>query len=799
MLEDWSKYADPSPSGPKSPDKWSAYADNPADTSTVDIKDGKLVRTHPSKMNDDEIATRILGLKPEEWAKAKQSGAYKVKSRGGKVNVLAEAFTDPEGYWGSYVVGKNKDTPGAGVNKAVQSLFAGGKRALLAGEQFAGSLVDRVYGDDGSSILQEALLRANAANQNINQGRQPGKSGVDLANMAGQAAVSSAMTKGRPSGGLGARLSGGTATNFAETALTTPGSTGERLTAGGTAAAVGNVAEGGTGIAKVGAQKLFGISAKDRAKAAARKAALDRLNAANGTNLELTAGQLSGNQNLIGKETLSESLPFGLSRARQTGNDEMLKLVNSRVSRSAEELGAAKFSNLDDLVAAFEAGDKNAARILRDFVENSGTDPQKIFAASKEVNLFPLKQRNNALWELFKSEGDAAGPISMHGEVDRLNPLIADMERVIGPDAAGVRTAKAVAEDLSAAQREIFPSNAPGSVNEFLSGSRGAESIPKNNVPGSIAEFLEANSRTRRGAVMPDTGIAPRQQGVFPQPPGNVRTSNSTVLNAGNIQESISRLKTAAAGIRDTNPRLAGELDQIVTGMDTRLEQAASQNPSLRATLDAAKMDTKYVLRPVEGAETAITYPGSSGGPGVAIPQAVGLEERGLAAARNQIETNAQNQGFSYGRRNRGYIDTDKAATSLENPAVGQFYSGEQSQELADMIDILRATRENGQYMTNPKNGSMLRGLEMWKLLLGGGLAAGASVAPTATAGAAAVGMLTGPAARGLFNTKVGRELLLSDPEKYLGLSPELASMLGAGTGQLWGGSNPIQQDEYYQ
>lgn len=242
MPNPWDSLPDANAGGSGKP--WDALPD--AESSTVDIVDGKVTRNHPSKMTDDEIATRILGLSPQDWAKAKSSGKYKLLSNGGKKQVLADAFTDPEGWWGSYVVGKNKDAPGTSLNRAVQSLFAGGNRALLATKQ----LVGKVAGSEGDSILDDALLRANEANQNINQGRDAKSGGFDPLNVVGQAVTGSAMSRGGVGGGTGARLAGNAALGATEAALTTPGGNAERGLAATVAGAMAPVVSGGSAAAR---------------------------------------------------------------------------------------------------------------------------------------------------------------------------------------------------------------------------------------------------------------------------------------------------------------------------------------------------------------------------------------------------------------------------------------------------------------------------------------------------------------------------------------------------------------------
>ena len=240
------------PDGP--PD---GYADGPPD-GYADSSSLPTAKVHPSKMTDDEIATGVLGMSPEKWAKAKASGRYRLLSLGGKKQVLADAFTDPEGWWGSYVVGKNKDVPGSSVNRAVQSAAAGGKRGLLGVQQLVGQLTSRLPGQEGSEFLDEALLRANEANQNINQGRSPSVGGFDPMNIAGQGVVGASLSRGGVAGTSGTRLAGNAALGATEAALTTPGGNRERAIAAGVAGTVAPVVSGVSSLIGKGMQKARG-------------------------------------------------------------------------------------------------------------------------------------------------------------------------------------------------------------------------------------------------------------------------------------------------------------------------------------------------------------------------------------------------------------------------------------------------------------------------------------------------------------------------------------------------------------
>lgn len=507
-------------------------------------------------------------------------------------------------------------------------------------------------------------------------------------------------------------------------------------------------------------QTIFDMTDKNKSTAARRAEALANLNKMNNSELEMTVGQLTGNRRVQKAEAFSESVPFGLAKTREEANQQNLKMLQNRATRSAAERDSTGYRNVDDLVDAAVGGDptvvgdKNAARILEDLVDPSGSNNAKILDASRSVNQYPLQKRSDELYRMFGEQGDELGPISMAGETGRLKPLISDMERLIGKDDRAVSTARAVYEDMARAQRELFPPKLPdsiyegftpsypqGGVGEFLSGQAGAQTLE--NVPGSVREFLSRQRPRPKtlGSVFqqPNTGVGQPIQGAerWERPP-----SNSTTLNASNLMKSISRLKNSANSARGGDDIVAGELDQIVTGMDTKLEQAASANPSVRAALDAAKSYYKKDLLPVKNAGTATSFTGPNG-ERIAVPEAIALEDKGLAAVRNLADEEALRLGQFNGKRKLEGIDPNIAATVLEDPALNQYYSGASAEERAQLIEILRATANNKKDAAT--SGSPLA---VAKMLMGGSLGIGSA------------GLL-GPAAKKLFTSK----LLLENPD----------------------------------
>lgn len=787
--------------------KYGGSADGPT-MSGYSSAPPNLDRRHPSQMTDDEIVKSLMNIDPAKWDKIKKSPRY----REGQVRDL---FTDPEGYWGSYIVGKNKDSLGSSLNKAVQSVAAGVNKANIAGRGLTGSLLSKVTGKDYDT-WNEIEQKANEINQNLNQQRGRDQGGDDPANMVGQALMSAGISKGRVGGSLFNRAVGESTRAGAEAFVGTPGSPTERTKSAVAAGGTSLIPYVGTSLAKKyvnksGAQKLlqrvFKVKDSEIALAAEREAAVANLNKTHGTNLKLSAGQASDNPWLRSSEQTSVYLPLGMKKAREVGNEETRKMFGSFKDKARSAAEGTEFRNLEDLLKAAANGDKDAARILRDYVSPSGTNSRQVIEASREVNLKPLKDRKNEAFSMFKKQGDELGPISMEGEAERLNPLVADLERVLGGEAAGAKTARAVSEDIGRAQGELFPSpqvkwetgagrlvddkpvglyegspnvRVPGSIDEFLSGARGAETI--SSVPGSVNEFVNSAQRFHS---------PPRTtQNVFPQPNvpgvrneaipgfesgrwtfgGNTNpASGNTSLNAGNIQESIARLKQAAQAARESNPRLAGELDQIVTGMDTKFQTAVSRDPSTRAALDAANAENAAFTH-VRDADTVKNYTGPSGEK-IELPGAYALEDKGLATARSLSVDEAFAAGVPGGTGSLRGFKNQEAAKSLGDPVLDQYWAGASAEERKQILDILNATADNSP-ATNSINMPTFLKSALGKVgAYGGGFLLGG--APGALVGGA-----MGPAARGLFNTPTGKRLLLERPEFRSSLPPDWLSGL---------------------
>lgn len=245
MANPWDALPDatPSASSKKSGNPWDALPDAQQQSGP----------RHPSQMSDDEIALGLMKIDPAKWERVKKSRSY-------REGAVKDLFTDPEGYWGSYVVGKNKDLPGSSANRAVQSLFAGANKAKLAGGQLVGQLLSKVTGGDYDT-WNEIQVKANEINQNINQGRKPEEGGLDPANIVGQGVFGAAGSKGAPTGSLPTRLAGQSGLAAADAMVTTPGTPRERAKsaaiAGTVAPVVGGVSAGAKSLIDKAKSKAY--------------------------------------------------------------------------------------------------------------------------------------------------------------------------------------------------------------------------------------------------------------------------------------------------------------------------------------------------------------------------------------------------------------------------------------------------------------------------------------------------------------------------------------------------------------
>lgn len=185
MLEDWSKYADPNPSKPKSTDKWSEFAE-PSSSDLIDVVGGNLVRKHPSEMSDYEIATKLLKLSDQDAKWLMQSPDY-------RPGMLASGFSKPNDILGRNNLGGTWIGSGAaglrkGYNAAAQLIQS--TAAKLPGSGADSS------GNTANTILYQSLGKINQMNQNLNQGRDLGKSEIDPANMVGQGIAGETLAAG---------------------------------------------------------------------------------------------------------------------------------------------------------------------------------------------------------------------------------------------------------------------------------------------------------------------------------------------------------------------------------------------------------------------------------------------------------------------------------------------------------------------------------------------------------------------------------------------------------------------------
>lgn len=790
------------------------------DASTIDIKDGRVARTHPSRMSDDDIATRILGMDPEDWAKAKASNAYRIASNGGKKQVLANAFTDPEGWWGSYVVGKNKDTPGASINRGIQSLLSGGKRALLAGDALVGKLVSKLPGQEGNEYLQEALLRAEQANQNINKGRQPGRTEPDVLHMAGQGLVANTLVRGNPEVGAGVkgytpilgdprwleRIAVSTPRNALETIITTPGSNEERLAAGATAAAMGNAIESVPAGGSLALQKLMGVTKKQKGRAAARTAALEKLNDRYGTNMEMTAGQLSGNPAMQKLEGYTEDLPFGLTGHRVAQNEQALGMARGYRDAAHAEMNAAPFSSENSLIRALQEGGlengADPARILA-LQGNSAGNPNMVAEASRQGVAFDRSLTSAGLRrEAHALAGDARINVdNMLSTIDRIRangaaPEVIDEINRIEPMLREIQISDG--QRLGAPQVQSGPGqtrmvvgprpSAVGGVDPFT-GVRLQTDLEFGGNPSVVSSNQRVVDPIMGASNIPanDGGLGLRSGETWVGP--RMSITNTKYGNIDAIAARLGELAEESAGKQ--NDMAAKQFGILRRTAKSELGRHAEETGNTGLSLAQRKADEFFANQVVpvtnskfsrsaanasqDGQESLLRrfIFGENDGRQKWLTGAV--DEKGGAAARAYIADTA----FDAGTVGRDYLSNAKFASILENQNLRPFFTDDQWAELVSLADIQRAAARSGQVEAPiPQTGAKMTPLQ---------LISSPVTAPLGIAG------------QGLFATKVGKELLLGNPANAVyGPFGAAGNYFGSMAGQRWGGSNPTGTEEYY-
>lgn len=186
----------------------------------------------PHQMNDEQIATKLLGLSPEEFQRIQAAPEY----RAGLVK-LSDAFDKP---------GTLK-TALIGSQGPLGSLVGGAKSALNSLHELSDRIGGVVGLDPGGSslALRQALGRAIEMNQNLGQRGDVQKGGFDPMFLAGQGAVGAAV--GGRGSAMPTKFAAGeivpTATTFTQRAManalpatvgaaaTTPGTSSQRTRA----------------------------------------------------------------------------------------------------------------------------------------------------------------------------------------------------------------------------------------------------------------------------------------------------------------------------------------------------------------------------------------------------------------------------------------------------------------------------------------------------------------------------------------------------------------------------------------
>lgn len=765
----------------KPPDSSGAVYSDRGDTIDWD-ESGKLKFVHPSKMSDDDIAIRLMHIAPDRWEEFKKSGRYKMmKARGG----LSGMFTDPEGWWGSYIVGKNKNLPTAFMNKGLQSVASGYDRVMGAGKQFVGRGLRSVgvLGPD-SKLEEEIMLKANTINQNLNQGRGPGEGGFDPAQITAMGATENAMAPIK----AGASIPTMVGANTLGAMVTTPGGNLERLAAGAGAGA-------GTGlfsvITKPGqiAKKAIGLTQKQQETAARRLKLQDEFNQKAGTKIDMNTGQLTDNPGLLSISRVSEAVPTGTTRGLLKQNEEVHNLFNWYQNLKKNAMNETPFQNEDELIKALmEGGIKDGAdpaRILK-LMEESGGNPNLVAEASRQGTLFGKKQIER---ELQRDISDIAGNGKV--SVDNLLAMI-DEIKASGASPRVLQELETIEPKLRAMQvsgpTRIAARNQTGGAEPYRTvvGPH-AESVdsvdPFTGVRNERTSNFVGGNRVVSGTANPVDPVmgasrTPANDAGLGISPG----SGETVIGPrfsqpdtryGSVYELAKKFGSLAEAEYPGEPFASKQFGMLNRVSKSELERHAQETGNTQLSLAQRKADEFYrdYIAPLlysKAAKTAETA--SSGGQESFLRRnLLGAEDgsqkwftsatdpKGVAAARSFVADEAMEKASLGGRGGRNAIDNRAAANILENPKIDPIYDTAAQEERSGIGEILRATQRSADVAGSPGADAWGRSHNIW------------------------LGLAASPVEYFLLRSKAGRKMLLNKSTRPKWMTPEIAEWIERG------------------
>jgi len=431
------------------PDLWGGWKKGP------DAPKAYSAAGDPKVMGDFQIATKLLGMTPEEYLAMSTAPTYKPGMMKAQLNMEA---------------------PNA--NPTLRALAAPFHSLVGGAEQGAQNVVTLAtkpaswLGNPGMELWSKAQSKLMGIIQNQRQGRPALEGGLDPLHMAGQFAIGRGPNVGGAAPGAAlnatnravaleqaAATAGREAPSLAMkakdiylgalpeaiktagvTAATTDGSIPNRAMAGMTAGVAAPVIETGVGtVVAPGIQRImnFGKALFDKNPKRLPGAAGKIEDLANLWNVDTNASNLVTNP-ASQVRTLGEhatAAPVGSLGAENVAQQvQATRAVKNFQNQLKTRMMKAGYDNMEALVAARNAGEKQAV-VLYNLANEAGNDLPKVIAANGNINRWAAQQKVSRLAEeaIASDTGALAGAAEME-------PALTTVDRLLkqhGPETVG--------------------------------------------------------------------------------------------------------------------------------------------------------------------------------------------------------------------------------------------------------------------------------------------------------------------------------------------------------------------------
>jgi len=147
-------------------------------------------------------------------------------------------------------------------------------------------------------------------------------------------------------------------------------------------------------------------------------------------NVKTTVGDIGKNQLIQKSEVVMESIPFvGTSKFRQTQQAQVKDAATKVLDGLKTKLDDVDYKAIPKIQAAANAGDENAARIMK-VVNGAGDDTGKILQAAAEIKNWRGKRVTSQMYDRVQNlAGD--GAIAPNKTVQKIDDIIANDSKVI--------------------------------------------------------------------------------------------------------------------------------------------------------------------------------------------------------------------------------------------------------------------------------------------------------------------------------------------------------------------------------